>query len=84
MLTGLASHAWLGAVIPGGVPWYPSFTHISMGIRRRSLSRGAPYTDVALDALVVVLPVVRRLSGHGAWHQPKWLGRSRPKVKFPH
>ncbi len=42
---------------------------------------------VALDALVVrlvVLPVVLRLSGHGAWHQPKWLGRVLPKVKFSH
>ena len=42
---------------------------------------------VALDALVVrlvVLPVVLRLSGHGAWHQPKWLRRILPKVKFSH
>jgi len=32
---------------------------------------------VALDALVVrlvLLPVVLRLGGHSAWHQPKWLG----------
>jgi RND superfamily putative drug exporter len=42
---------------------------------------------VALDALVVrlvVLPVVLRLGGHAAWHQPKWLGRILPKVKFSH
>jgi len=42
---------------------------------------------VALDALVVrlvVLPVVLRLGGHRAWHQPKWLGRMLPKVKFSH
>ena len=42
---------------------------------------------VALDALVVrlvVLPVVLRLSGHGAWYQPKWLGRILPNVKFSH
>ena len=42
---------------------------------------------VALDALVVrlvVLPVALRLGGHGAWHQPKWLGRLLPKVKFSH
>ncbi len=42
---------------------------------------------VALDALVVrlvVLPVVLRLSGHGAWRQPKWLGRILPNVKFSH
>jgi RND superfamily putative drug exporter len=42
---------------------------------------------VALDALVVrlvVLPVVLRLGGHGAWHQPKWLGRILPTVKFSH
>ena len=42
---------------------------------------------VALDALVVrlvVLPVVLRLGGHGAWHQPKWIGRILPKVKFSH
>jgi RND superfamily putative drug exporter len=42
---------------------------------------------VALDALVVrlvVLPVVLRLGGHSAWHQPKWLGRILPEVKFSH
>jgi RND superfamily putative drug exporter len=42
---------------------------------------------VALDALVVrlvVLPVMLRLGGHAAWHQPKWLGRILPKVKFSH
>ena len=42
---------------------------------------------VALDALVVrlvVLPVVLRLSGRGAWRQPKWLGRILPNVKFSH
>ncbi len=42
---------------------------------------------VALDALVVrlvVLPVVLRLGGHKAWHQPRWLGRVLPKVKFSH
>jgi len=42
---------------------------------------------VALDALVVrlvVLPVVLRLGGHGAWHQPKWLGRILPTVRFSH
>ena len=42
---------------------------------------------VALDALVVrlvVLPVVLRLGGHSAWHQPKWLGRVLPKVTFSH
>ncbi len=42
---------------------------------------------VALDALVVrlvVLPVVLRLGGHRSWHQPKWLGRVLPKVRFSH
>ncbi len=42
---------------------------------------------VALDALVVrlvVLPVALRLGGHGAWHQPKWLGRVLPNVTFSH
>ena len=42
---------------------------------------------VELDALVVrlvVLPVVLRLGGHSAWHQPKWLGRILPKVTFSH
>lgn len=42
---------------------------------------------VALDALVVrlvVLPVVLRWGGHAAWHQPKWLGRLLPTVKFSH
>jgi RND superfamily putative drug exporter len=42
---------------------------------------------VALDALVVrlvVLPVVLRLGMHHSWHQPKWLGRILPKVRFSH
>ncbi len=42
---------------------------------------------VALDALVVrlvVLPVILRLGGHASWHQPKWLGRILPKVRFSH
>jgi RND superfamily putative drug exporter len=42
---------------------------------------------VALDALIVrlvVLPVVLRLGMHHSWHQPKWLGRILPKVRFSH
>ena len=42
---------------------------------------------VAFDALVVrlvVLPVVLRLGGNGAWHQPKWLSRILPSVRFSH
>jgi RND superfamily putative drug exporter len=42
---------------------------------------------VALDAIVVrlvVLPVVLRLGMHHSWHQPKWLGRILPKVRFSH
>lgn len=42
---------------------------------------------VALDALVVrlvLLPVLLRLSGHAAWHQPRWLGRILPTVRFAH
>jgi len=42
---------------------------------------------VALDALVVrlvVLPVLLRLGMHHSWHQPKWLGRILPKVRFSH
>ena len=42
---------------------------------------------VALDALVVrlvVLPVMLRLGGTRAWHQPKWLERMLPKVRFSH
>jgi RND superfamily putative drug exporter len=42
---------------------------------------------VALDALVVrlvVLPVVLRLGMHHSWHQPAWLGRILPKVRFSH
>ena len=32
---------------------------------------------VFLEALLIrliLLPVVLRLTGHGAWHQPSWLG----------
>ena len=42
---------------------------------------------VFLDALcirMIVLPVVLRLAGHGAWHQPRWLGRILPRVRFSH
>jgi RND superfamily putative drug exporter len=42
---------------------------------------------VALDAIVVrllLLPVLLRLSGHAAWHQPRWLGRVLPEVRFAH
>jgi RND superfamily putative drug exporter len=42
---------------------------------------------VFLDALcirLILLPVVLRLTGHGAWYQPKWLGRILPTVRFSH
>lgn len=42
---------------------------------------------VFLDALcirMIVLPVVLRLAGHRAWHQPRWLGRMLPRVRFSH
>jgi len=42
---------------------------------------------VALDAFVVrlvVLPVVLRLGMHHSWHQPRWLGRVLPNVRFSH
>ncbi|MCU4185145.1 MMPL family transporter [Acidiferrimicrobium sp. IK] len=42
---------------------------------------------VALDALVVrlvLLPVLLRLTHHAAWHQPHWLGRILPTVRFAH
>ena len=42
---------------------------------------------VALDALVVrmvLLPVLLRLGHHAAWHQPRWLARVLPKVRFSH
>jgi RND superfamily putative drug exporter len=42
---------------------------------------------VFLDALLIrliLLPVVLRVTGHGAWHQPRWLGRLLPDVRFSH
>jgi RND superfamily putative drug exporter len=42
---------------------------------------------VFLDALcirLVVLPVVLRITGHAAWHRPRWLGRALPNVRFTH
>jgi RND superfamily putative drug exporter len=42
---------------------------------------------VALDAIVVrmvLLPVVLRYGRHLSWHQPKWLGKVLPKVRFSH
>jgi putative drug exporter of the RND superfamily len=42
---------------------------------------------VFLDALcirMIVLPVVLRLTGHGAWYRPAWLDRVLPHVRFTH
>jgi putative drug exporter of the RND superfamily len=42
---------------------------------------------VFLDALcirLILLPVVLRLTGHGAWHRPAWLDRVLPHVRFTH
>jgi RND superfamily putative drug exporter len=42
---------------------------------------------VFLDALcirLILLPVVLRLTGHGAWHRPGWLARILPDVRFTH
>jgi RND superfamily putative drug exporter len=42
---------------------------------------------VALDAIVVrlvLLPVLLRVGRHHNWHQPRWLGRILPKVRFSH
>jgi RND superfamily putative drug exporter len=42
---------------------------------------------VFLDALcirMILLPVVLRLTGHGAWHRPAWLDRVLPHVRFAH
>jgi RND superfamily putative drug exporter len=42
---------------------------------------------VLLDALLIrliLLPVVLRVTGHRAWHQPRWLARLLPDVRFSH
>jgi RND superfamily putative drug exporter len=42
---------------------------------------------VFLDAMLVrmlLLPVVLRVAGHGAWHSPAWLRRILPTVHFSH
>lgn len=42
---------------------------------------------VFLDALcirLILLPVVLRLTGHGAWYRPRWLARVLPDVRFSH
>jgi putative drug exporter of the RND superfamily len=42
---------------------------------------------VFLDALcvrMILLPVVLRLTGHGAWYRPAWLDRILPHVRFAH
>jgi len=42
---------------------------------------------VFLDALcirLIVLPVMLRLTGHAAWHSPRWLRRLLPEVRFAH
>lgn len=42
---------------------------------------------VFLDALsirLIILPVVLRLTGHGAWYSPAWLTRILPTIRFSH
>ncbi len=42
---------------------------------------------VALDAIVVrlvLLPALLRIANHAAWHQPRWLARILPTVRFAH
>lgn len=42
---------------------------------------------VALDALVVrlvLIPALLAVTRYAAWHQPKWLARILPKVRFAH
>ena len=42
---------------------------------------------VALDALVVrlvLIPALLAVTRHAAWHQPRWLARILPKVRFSH
>ncbi len=42
---------------------------------------------VFVDALMirlVLLPVTLRLTGHGAWHRPRWLDKVLPRVTFSH
>ncbi|UQX87039.1 MMPL family transporter [Jatrophihabitans telluris] len=42
---------------------------------------------VFLDALcirLIILPVVLRLTGHGAWYAPAWLTRVLPNIRFSH
>jgi RND superfamily putative drug exporter len=42
---------------------------------------------VALDALVVrlaLVPALLAIAGHAAWHQPRWLARILPNVRFAH
>jgi len=42
---------------------------------------------VFLDALcvrLILLPVILRLTGHGAWRRPTWLDRILPHVRFAH
>jgi RND superfamily putative drug exporter len=42
---------------------------------------------VFLDALLIrlaLLPIVLRLTGHGAWHRPAWLDKVQFIVKFAH
>lgn len=42
---------------------------------------------VFLDALcirLIMLPVVLRVTGHAAWHRPRWLDKVLPRVQFSH
>jgi hypothetical protein len=45
--------------------------------------RWAEFLDAPCIRLIL-LPVVLRLTGYGAWHQPGWLGRILPTVRFAH
>ena len=62
---------------------WPGINRARAGLVIRMGAPGAGVT-VNIARLLVVLPVVLRLGGHSAWHQPKWLGRILPKVRFSH
>jgi RND superfamily putative drug exporter len=43
----------------------------------------AVFLDAACVRLIL-LPVILRLAGRRAWHQPAWLRRVLPNVRFSH
>jgi RND superfamily putative drug exporter len=63
------------------MPWLGSDEQIAPGSVRTS---GRVVVLAAAVMVAVLLPAFLRLAHHAAWHQPSWLARVLPTVRFAH